>query len=391
MFRHLFKLIWNKKKQNLLLMSEILVSFMVIFAIFTLVVYYYSNYKQQRGFEYENVWALSFNFPENVQRADSVELVKESIRNVIKSMPEVKELSFSSANLPYSNSTMNWDVDYNKNRQHTNIYTIEKTYPDVLQLKMESGRWFNQTDIDGKYKHVVINSTLRNKLFGKEEAVGKVITAEQDQFKITGVVHDFKSDGDFNEPGSGMYKKMDSSEHRWNSAILLRVTDKADAAFESRLNKAVAAQIKNSTIEIEQLSAKRTTMNKLTLVPMIILLIVGAFLIINVALGLFGVLWYNISKRRGEIGLRRAVGASGAAVSKQLVGEALVLSTISLIVGTFFAVQFPLMNVFDLSANTYLVALLLSILFIYVLVIICALYPGKQAAAIYPAVALHEE
>jgi putative ABC transport system permease protein len=391
MFRHLFKLIWNKKKQNLLLMSEILVSFMVIFAIFTLVVYYYSNYKQQRGFEYENVWALSFSFPDNVQRADSVALVKESIRNVIKSMPEVKEMSFSSANLPYSNSTMNWDVDYNKNRQHTNIYNIEKTYAEVLQLKMESGRWFNQTDIDGKYKYVVINSTLRNKLFGKEEAVGKVITAEENKFKITGVVQDFKSEGDFNEPGSGMYKKMDSSEHRWNSSILLSVTDKADAAFESRLYKAVAAQIKNSTIEIEQLAAKRISKNKLTLVPMLILLIVGAFLIINVALGLFGVLWYNISKRRGEIGLRRAVGASGAAVSKQLVGEALVLSTISLIVGTFFAVQFPLMNVFDLSANTYLAALLLSILFIYVLVIICALYPGRQAAAIYPAVALHEE
>ena len=124
---------------------------------------------------------------------------------------------------------------------------------------------------------------------------------------------------------------------------------------------------------------------------MIILSIVAGFLIINVALGLFGVLWYNINKRRGEIGLRRAVGATGNSVSKQLVAEALVLSTISLIVGCFFAFQFPLLNVFDLPAGVYLVAIALAIAFIYLLVTICALYPGKQAAAIYPAVALHEE
>ena len=127
------------------------------------------------------------------------------------------------------------------------------------------------------------------------------------------------------------------------------------------------------------------------LVPLIIALIVAGFLIINVALGLYGVLWYNINKRKAEIGLRRAVGASGADVSKQLVGEALVLATIALIIGTFFAVQFPLLNVFDLPAGVYITALLLAVLFIYLLVLFCALYPGRQAAAIYPAVALHEE
>jgi putative ABC transport system permease protein len=78
-------------------------------------------------------------------------------------------------------------------------------------------------------------------------------------------------------------------------------------------------------------------------------------------------------------------------VAKQLVGEAMVLATISLILGCFFAFQFPLLNVFDLSAGIYLVAIALSVIFIYMLVTICAVYPGKQAAAIYPAVALHED
>ena len=55
------------------------------------------------------------------------------------------------------------------------------------------------------------------------------------------------------------------------------------------------------------------------------------------------------------------------------------------------AVQFPLLNVFDLPASIYITALLFAIAFIYILVTLCALYPGKQAASIFPAVALHEE
>jgi putative ABC transport system permease protein len=69
----------------------------------------------------------------------------------------------------------------------------------------------------------------------------------------------------------------------------------------------------------------------------------------------------------------------------------MILATLSLIIGAFFAVQFPLLNVFDLPASVYVIAMLLSMIFIYLLVLVCSLYPGKQAAAIYPAVALHEE
>ena len=149
--------------------------------------------------------------------------------------------------------------------------------------------------------------------------------------------------------------------------------------------------MKNSNVEIVHLTDTRKNINYFALVPMIVLLIVAGFLVINVALGLFGVLWYNINKRRGEIGLRRAVGASGNSVTKQLMGEAIVVATISLTIGSFFAIQFPLLNVFDISSVTYFIALGLSIAFIYLLVLICAFYPGRQAAAIYPAVALHED
>lgn len=393
MLRHLFKLIWNKKRQNLLLMSEILVSFLVMYAIFTLVVYYYNNYKKPMGFSYDNVWSVSYNFPGDILQADSVKRFRDALENTMRTMPKVKEVTFCSNNIPFSNSTFIWDISYNNYQDVTNYYICEPNYPKTLGVEMESGRWFDETDIDPRQKPIVINQTLKTKLFGNEDPIGKIVTSDEgkNKMKITGVVKDLKNRGDYNEPGNAVFSRMDTSEYRWQNTILVKVSDDADAAFEGQLYKTIASQVQNSNIEIEHLTDKRTSKNNMTLVPMIILLIVGTFLIINVALGLYGVLWYNINKRKGEIGLRRAVGASGNAISSQLVGEALVLATMALIVGTFFAVQFPLLHVFDLPSGVYLVALGISIVFIYLLVVLCALYPGKQAAAIYPAVALHEE
>lgn len=395
MFKHLFVLIWNKKKQNFLLITEILVSFLVIFAVFTLLVYNYKNYRKPMGFDYENVWAASYTSSLKTTNTDSLNLFYETLRKTIKSLPRVKEISFSSNNIPLYQNRSQSQVTYNKkNVDHVNWYRIEEGYKQVLNLQVLEGRWFDRQDAVAKNKPVVINNMLKKAVFGNGEAIGKLLgddPNDKNKMQVIGVVENVKAQGDYAEPGLGLYEKVDTASFRWLGKILIRVTPDSDAAFEGLLYKTMSNYMKDSNVEIEHLTDKRKTMNYFSLVPMIVLLVVAGFLIINVALGLFGVLWYNINKRRGEIGLRRAIGASGKSVSGQLVSESLILATFSLLIGVFFAVQFPLLHVFDLAVDVYLTAIILSILFIYLLVLICSWYPGKQAAGIYPAVALHEE
>lgn len=394
MFKHLFKLIWNKKKQNFLLISEILVSFLVIFAVFTLLIYFYNNYKKPMGFDYENVWAVNYSNSVKTNNSDSLTLFYETFRQTVKSLPQVKEISFVSDNLPFSLSTNGDGVVYKNSREQVDVFSVEDSYKDVLNIKMAEGRWFNKEDAIAKEHPVIINETLKKKLFGEDKAIGKLIHFDYDEknkAKVIGIAEDTKFKGDYVKVDPATFVRVDTGSFHWLGHILIKVTPNADAAFESQLYKTMANYMKNSNVEIEHLLNKRTNKNYFTLVPMIVLLIVAGFLIVNVALGLFGVIWYNINKRRAEIGLRRAIGASGKSVSAQLVFESLILATLSMIIGTFFAIQFPLLNVFNLPASVYITAIILSILFIYLLVFICSLYPGRQAAAIYPAVALHEE
>ena len=393
MLTHLFKLIWNKKKQNFLLMTEMFVSFIILFAVFTALVYYYQNYRRPMGFDYDRVWKFGYGNPNGMSDPDSIAAFRESVRQLIRSMPQIEDVSFSSVNIPFGNDNNGGGVNYNKKNVEADKYTVDDSYRNVLHVSLKEGRWFLKEDNAAREKPVVINETLKKSLFGDENAIGKLIGEGGEgagNMKIVGVIDDLKDKGDFLGPHSGLYRRVDTGNY-WGGAILLKVRSNADRAFESRLFKTLSSFMRNPDINIQHLAYMRTRINNLRLMPVIITLIVAGFLIINVALGLFGVLWYNISKRKSEIGLRRAVGASGHSISGQLVGEALVLSTISLIVGSFFALQFPLLNIFDLPALTYLIAQGLAIAFIYLLVAICAFYPGRQAAAIYPAVALHED
>ena len=392
MVQHLLKLIWNKKKQNSLLLSEIFISFLVIFAVFTLMVYFYRNYKKPMGIDYENVWVVNYSNSFKTENKDSLNTFYEAFRQTIKSLPDVKELSFCSDNVPFSNNS--WQNGFKHNGREiksVNWFVAEDSYKDVLNIKLLDGRWFSRQDIVSKIKPVVINNSLKENVFGKENAVGKTLGDDDRKMKVIGVIEDVKIKGDYAIAGNAVYDRADSNSFSWFGKILVKVSPDADAAFEGKLYKAMANYMKNANIEIEHLTVKRKNANYFALVPMIVSLIVAGFLMVNVALGLFGILWYNINRRRGEIGLRRAVGASGKSVSTQLVTEALLLATLAIIAGSFFAVQFPLMNVFDLSSSVYFTALVWSIVFIYLLVLICSLYPGRQAAAIYPAVALHEE
>jgi putative ABC transport system permease protein len=392
MFKHLFKLIWNKKKQNMLLMSEILISFLVLFAVFTLLSNFYKNYRKPMGLDYDNVWVVYYHNPLDINDADSLTRYYENVRQSLLNLPEVKKVSFSSENYPFSEYTNAVILNSGSNTNMANNYTVEDSYKDLFHIKLLEGRWFGKQDDATRYKPLVINSTLKESFFGNGDAVGKLITNDggKTQSMIVGVVEDSKAKGDYQASGTSVFNRIDTASFRWLDEILVRASPEAGPDFESKLNKIMANSMKNANLEIERLSDKRKKINDSTLLPMIILLIVACFLVFNVGLGLFGVLWYNISKRRGEIGLRRAVGATGGSIALQLAGESFILATFSLIIGVFFAIQFPLLNIFDLPAGVYITALVLAIVFIYLLVLICSLYPGKQAAGILPAVALRE-
>lgn len=388
MINHLFKLIWKRRKSNFLIMLEIFVAFLILFAVISTSIYLYRNYKNPSGINVDNVWSVYVN---HNSLNDSLNRINgELLAQKLKSIKEIESFSFGHETFPYGNSHSQGTISLNdKNAGKCSFVTMDENAPSVLKLELSEGEWFKNSDTVGNVTPVIITQYMKEKLFGNEPAIGKKLGKDDDTHrnKVVGVISHFKQFSDFDALSNTMISPFKDTK----TSFMVRVNPSVTAEFEAQFAKSLRQLNKDWNIEILHTSDMKADKNSIYTIPLIIVFIVCGFLIANVTLGLFGVLFQNIQRRRGEIGLRRAMGATAKSIQSQFVGEMLVLATFSIGLGAFFAVQFPLLNIFDIAASVYIGGILLAVLAVYLLVVLCAWFPSRQAARIHPAVALHEE
>ena len=387
MFNHIFKLIWKKKKSNFLMILEIFVSFIILFAVWSLSIYTYRNHAMPLGLKTDNVWVVYLQFNTG---SDSVqEKSRELLYQTMKGIPGIQSFAFTANAIPYGFSSTNGSFSYAGKSAMSSIFDVDPAYPAVLSMAMLSGRWFTAEDTIGKFQPVVITRHLAEILFGGTDAVGKMLGEEKDprRQKVVGVVDYFRHKSSFQADDNTVFEPAESRR----SNLLLKLSAPQNADFEARLAKTLQQAGKNWSIEIQHFDNMQATQDKLVFIPILILFVLCGFLVFNVGLGLFGVLFQNISRRKGEIGLRRAVGATRSQILAYFIGETLVIASFAVVLGVFFAAQAPLLNLFDVEASVYFSGILLAMVSVYGITLLCAFYPSRQAAAIYPAVALHEE
>ena len=398
MLKHLFRLMWNKKRSHVLLIVEILAAFLVLFGVTSLITYNLGNYRQPLGYDYRDAWTISFD-ARGMSDTAATELMRQ-IKTRTQSYREVQAVSLFSNNTPLSQSQSNTDIFFGKIRQHTDRFHTDRDFARTLNVPVREGRWFDQSDEGEGVKPVVINQPLREALFGTGQAVGKLVSFsdpfdknldDNEKFRVVGVIGNFKSRGEYQRNDPAVFEYVRESKPHWLRTLIVKVVPGTDASFESQLMKDFAAMTKDWNVDVSYLEKQRRTTQNITLVPVLIFLIVSGFLLINVALGLFGVLNLSIAKRRSEIGVRRAMGATARSITAQFVGEIWVLATFGVLIGLIFAVQFPILRVFDLEPGVYVSAIGISALVIFIIVTLCAIYPSRQAARVQPSVALHEE
>ena len=149
--------------------------------------------------------------------------------------------------------------------------------------------------------------------------------------------------------------------------------------------------MKHENFSITALGDRKKSFNNRYWVPLIGMLSVTLFLIINIAMGLFGTLRYAINKRRSEVGLRKVLGATSNNIRLQVVGEVVLLMMLAFMVALIPTVQiFEFGNLIE-DYTTFITSIVLSLLLILILVLICSIIPSHRASKLMPAVALHEE
>jgi len=398
MLKHLFKLVWNRKRSSVLLIIEIFFSFIVVFAVVTLGAFYVDNYRQPLGYTYENVWNISIDMnqvsddywsPEQVATVNQLFLAARDFQEV--------EAVAGALSAPYEFGGRTSGMEIRSKNAEAQVNEVTDEFKEVMDLQLVAGRWFEKADDALNWQPIVINQKLNQELFGNEDPIGKPFapwSSAETEIRIIGVVTDFRQGGEYASLGNYLFerRKLDNPQQRPPRNLLVKLRPGTTAEFEENLVERLQGVAKDWSFEIQPLVQKRESMMKLRLAPVIAAGVIAAFLMIMVGLGLVGVLWQNVTQRIKEIGLRRAKGATVGDIYTQILGELLVLTSFGLAIGVLIVVQFPLLDLIGfISTKVYLIGMFVSLLLIYFLTVAAGLYPSWLATRVQPAEALHYE
>ena len=182
MIGHLFKLVWNRKRTNVLIVLEILCSFLVLFALSASAIYFWDRYRDPLGFDYEDVWyvdvARNSLHPWGEWEPEEAATFRRLL-GALESMDEVVAAA-GSTTAPYKGSMHITGWTYNKHEVNPEMSHVTPGFIDVLGLELVSGRWIREADSALDWTPIVVDEDLARELVGNEDPVGRRVTDEDD-------------------------------------------------------------------------------------------------------------------------------------------------------------------------------------------------------------------
>jgi len=201
-------------------------------------------------------------------------------------------------------------------------------------LAVQSGRIFEQKDIENGSRSFVVNEAFAKRYLAGRNPLGTnillgVLTAHPEKFPVIGVVADAHDLGIEREaqpeiylPGFGLH------------AVLLVRTAADPASVESTVKNAVHTLDPNEPVyhmqSVDELLSDSTARQRMTA------MLLGIFSLVALALaaiGIYGVQSYSVAQRSREIGVRMAVGATRAHILRLVLWQAAQFTGVGLAIG----------------------------------------------------------
>jgi putative ABC transport system permease protein len=406
MIRHAFKLIWNRRRANGLILVELTVSFLVLCAVLTVACYFLDNWRRPLGFTYERVWQLSLDhqayFLQDEDGKAAIRATIEELHAMLRSLPEIEAVSPLGTNVPFSRSTYGNSTYLKNTSRQVQLCEVSPPAIEVLDFTLLAGRWLEPGDESLNWIPAVVTRNLARDMFGNEDPVGQPFVffnkeGEAEELgegtrdrRIIGVVADYRRYGEFSAAPYAIF--IPPSEEWPTRDFVLRIEEGVTAAFEEDLLRAAHGIAPSWSFTVTSLEKAHTRAVREVMLPLMIGVTVAGFLITMAGMGLVGVLWQNVTRRTRELGLRRALGATSTDIRHQVLVELWALTTIAVGAGSLVFVQIPILRVFGhAGSHVFLLGLALSLAIIYLFSTICGAYPSWLATRVNPVEALQYE
>lgn len=418
MIKHIFKIIWNERKTNVLIFLQYLLVFSILWFCFDYICYMGRLTQEKHGFDIDHTYYI------RMKQRNSTKVTAEEKYEFARTFEErvsnylgVKYVSFSEVGVPYG-------LMFQKGQYHLNgdstwhnmeVRKVTSAFFDVFNIQIEQGKIFDWNDHASRLQ-IVINPDKDYRFGNKDKSypVEEVRTLKlwtdngEEYCTVVGIAErqkNFFYDPYFN----GVYFSMQKEDiDLANNQIAIRVSPDADHDFVSKFKKDMKRQLQIGPYylgsitpikELEKQFANDSIRNNINSVFSI-----SVFLILNIFLCITGTFWFRTQARRNEMGLRIALGSSKKKLRWMMYGEAVCMLLVASIPAIYICINLQSTELLSslgipiadrvaagIGREQDVVNFLFTFLFLMLISILAIWYPAKQSSNIPPAEALRDE
>lgn len=304
----------------------------------------------------------------------------------------------------------------NENSSYKSV-AVNPPYINIEKYKLINGRFINDIDINENRKVAVIGYDVVNKLFKKEDPIGKYIKIGNFMFQVVGVYRDRNNleNKKILIPITTSHKIYNSYEKLHDITLTTSNMGVAEVkSLETRIRKYLAKKYQFDVNDQKALRVLNSLQEfqdfqKVFFGINLFLWIIGIGTIIAGIVGVSNIMLISVRERTKEIGIRKALGATPRSIIGIIILEAIIITGLSgyfgMIsgIGLLEAINFFMEQSTAAASGTeenfkifynptidIRIAISATILLI-VAGTLAGYFPARKAASIRPIVALRDE
>lgn len=298
-----------------------------------------------------------------------------------------------------------FQISYPIRRKGTTIFSkiigVRKEYPEVRNINVEKGRFYNKKEEKTGEKVIVLGYKIAKDFFKNEDPIGKTLLIFRVPCKVIGVMEEKGADVSGEDQDNLIYTPLKTAMRRlanvdYINTIYIQVDKRENIPFVKKKIKELLRKRHNIRPGKKEDFTVLTPDDylKMEMQALHIFSILGgvsaAISFFIGGLGILSIMILIINERIEEIGIRRAVGARKIDIILQFILESSFISFSGGILGTALGIllSYIIFLVFKLPTVLSLSWILSSFFLSVITGILSGLYPAIKAANIIPIQAL---
>ena len=329
-----------------------------------------------------------------IERAHVVGNRMKSFKESVKSLPGVVNIASSTAIPGRTNNTNGYMIEGRKDETYLMATSwVDYDFIDTYEMKLDSGRFFDQSFTTDDMACIVNESAVRNFSLTDIEKTRILGIGDSgpEAYPIIGVVQNFNF-ASLRNPIQPYIFRLQGEGNYWGY-ITVRISPANYSETISAIEKIWKEYSSNAPLQYYFLDADFEKMYSQEKQSAQMALIFSLLAIFIAALGLFGLTSYTVEQRTKEIGVRKAMGSSIAGIYVEISREIVVLVSISALIAwpVIYYVAGKWLENFYYKISLGFLSFVAGLVIALVIALITISYRVLKAASVNPAQSLKYE